>query len=215
MKELLEVSEGFVTQEKAHTSTSQIEAHIIAEDNDEAFKKYLSEHCYGKDQQFMLARNTINYDVNIIKDRLLPDRKGDERLNNKIIERIFNINYQSGIRSRGKEKKLPKRFTESLPNDVTFGKILNGDEATYETMRKALILFRFYSFYSNEALDNYDPIEANGNLLDFLSEINDELMKCGFAQIYMRHPFDCLIMYCANSNDPVQAFWSVCEYGWN
>ncbi len=135
VKELLEISEGFVTQEKAHTSTSQIEAAILAADNDDAFKKYLSEHFYGKDQQFMLAREIIDDDVNIIKDRLNPDRKGDERLNNKIIESIFNRNYQSGGRSRGKERKLPKRFTESLPNDVTLGKILNGDEATYETMQ--------------------------------------------------------------------------------
>ena len=215
VKELLDLSEGFVTQEKAHSATSRIEAAILSIDNDDTFKKYLSEHCYGKDQQFQLARKIIDDDVEIIKDRIKPDRKGDGRLNNKIIESIYNRNYQSDGRSRGRKRKLPKRFTESLPNDVTLGKILNGDEATYETIRKTMILFRFYSFYSNEDLNNYDPVEANGNLLDFLSEINDDLMRCGFAQIYMCHPFDCLIMYCANSDDPVQAFWNVCEYGWN
>ncbi|MCR5143553.1 MAG: hypothetical protein K6C68_13715 [Ruminococcus sp.] len=34
--------------------------------------------------------------------------------------------------------KLPKRFTQSLPNDVTIGRIINGDSISYEVLRKTL-----------------------------------------------------------------------------
>lgn len=45
--------------------------------------------------------------------------------------------------------------------------------------------------------------------LDYLSrhcyneELNALLVECGFAQLYVRHPFDCLLLYCANSYDPI------------
>ena len=34
-------------------------------------------------------------------------------------------------------------------------------------------------------------------------ELNNTLISCGFAQLYVRHPFDCLLLYCANSYDPI------------
>ena len=58
--ELLEKSKGFVSQENAHTSTSQILAMILDIDDAEKFLRYLSEHCYDNDQQFQLARSIIS-----------------------------------------------------------------------------------------------------------------------------------------------------------
>ena len=65
-----------------------------------------------------------------------------------------------------------------------------------------LMLSRFYNFYSEAKNENENDV--CGNLLDFKDELNSILLFCGFAQIYMRHPFDCLLMYCANSYDPIQ-----------
>ena len=106
---------------------------------------------------------------------------------------------------------LPKRFTESLINDVTLGKIINGEKATYETLRKALMLCRFYRFYSEA--NNIDELTINGNLLDFYDELNNLLIQCGFARLYVRHPFDCLLLYCANSDDPIVTMNTLNEYG--
>ena len=43
----------------------------------------------------------------------------------------------------------------------------------------------------------------------------DTLINCGFAQIYVYHPFDCLLLYCANSDDPIVTLHSVIDYGRN
>ncbi len=210
--ELLEKSKGFASQEKAHTSTSQIVSAILELDDDERFLCYLSKHCYDNKQQFRLARNIIIKEMETVKDILLKyesDRVlSSERLGSLTIEALLGVKYQgSGKKIRNSD--LPKRFTESLPNDVTLGKIVNGDVASYELLRKTLMLLKFYNFYFEA--DNSDPDTIGGNLMDFYEELNSVLISCGFAQLYVRHPFDCLILYCANSYDPIDALYCVIQ----
>lgn len=207
-------SKGFVAQENAHTHTSQIEQTILETDDDDKFIEYLSAHCYNNEQQFQMARELINNDIDEIKKIVLAKdhtnsiRKGRE--NSSVIDELLGYRYQSPDR-KGLSRKLPKRFTESLINDVTLGKIINGEKATYETLRKALMLCRFYRFY-NEA-NNIDELTINGNLLDFYDELNNLLIQCGFSRLYVRHPFDCLLLYCANSDDPIVMMNTLNEYG--
>ena len=210
--ELLEKSKGFASQEKAHTSTSQIVSAILEIDDDERFLCYLSKHCYDNKQQFRLARSIILKEMETVKDILLKyesDRVlSSERLGSLTIEALLGVKYQgSGKKIRNSD--LPKRFTESLPNDVTLGKIVNGDVASYELLRKTLMLLKFYNFYFEA--DNSDPNTIGGNLMDFYEELNSVLISCGFAQLYVRHPFDCLILYCANSYDPIDALYCVIQ----
>lgn len=210
--ELLEKSTDFVSQENAHTSTSQILTMIINMDGDEKFLKYLSQHCYNNEQQFQLARSIINDEIGTLKARILDDGAVDIispiRLNSLTIDALLGYRYQR----RNKEEKtvkLPKRFTESLPNDVTLGKILKGDKISYEVLRKTLILLKLCNYYRVAETEDrklgYDPdkYEINNRLMDFYDELNNTLISCGFAQLYVRHPFDCLILYCANSKDPI------------
>lgn len=210
--DLLEKSNGFVSQEKAHTSTSQILAMILDIDNDEKFLHYLSEHCYDNKQQFQLARSIICNEIKIIHNILLKYESeriiSPERLNSLTIEALLGYKYQQGCK-KTKDNILPKRFTESLPNDVTLGKIVNGDVASYELLRKTLMLLKFYNFYYEA--ENSDPNTIGGNLMDFYEELNSTLISCGFAQLYIRHPFDCLLMYCANSYDPIDTLYCVIQ----
>ena len=210
--ELLERSKGFVSQENAHTSTSQIAAMIFEIDNEEKFLRYLAEHCYDKEQQFQLARSIINDEIGILKAGILADGAVEiispDRLNSLTIDALLGYRYQS--RDKGEVAvKLPKRFTESLPNDVTLGKIIKGDSISYEVLRKTLMLLKFCNYYrAAEAEDRkrgYEPdkYEVNDRLMDFYDELNNTLISCGFAQLYVRHPFDCLLLYCANSYDPI------------
>ena len=210
---MLEASSGFVPQENAHTHTSQIARTIRETDDDDRFMEYLSKHCYGNKQQFQLARQCINREIEIIKETLSNDPTkyvNKNRANSGVIAELLGYRYQSPDR-KGMSRKLPKRFNESLINDVTLGKIINGEKATYETLRKALMLCRFYRFY-NEA-NNIDELTINGNLLDFYDELNNLLIQCGFARLYVRHPFDCLLLYCANTDDPVIAMHTLNDYG--
>lgn len=212
---MLERSSGFVSQENAHTSTSQIISNILSTDDDEQFLRYLSEHCYGNEQQFQLARNIINREIEIIQERLVKYESerilSAERLGSLTVETLLGFKYQSGKRLNN--SILPKRFTESLPNDVTLGKMLNGSEASYDLLRKTLMLVKFYNFYYEA--DNCDPHTIGGNLMDFYDELNGTLIACGFAQLYVRHPFDCLLLYCANSFDPIDTLYCVIREGRN
>ena len=214
--ELLEKSKGFVSQENAHTSTSQIISMILDIDDDEKFLRYLSEHCYNNEQQFQLARSIISEEIETVRSILLryeADRiLSPERLGSLTIEALLGVKYQ-GSSKKSKDRKLPKRFTESLPNDVTLGKIIKGDVASYDLLRKTLMLLKFYNFYYEA--ENTDPNTIGGNLMDFYDELNGVLISCGFAQLYVRHPFDCLLLYCANSYDPIDTLYCVIQNGRN
>ena len=211
-----EVTEKFEVQEQAHTATAQIFSAIIAVDDDEKFLKYISEHCYNNEQQFQLARKLINDEISKLKENIKRFRTKDilseNRLNSMTVTELLGYNYQTDGSSKT-QHKLPKRFTESLPNDVTLGRIINGESVSYELLRKTLMLLRFNNFYS-EAQNDDEKIIAQ-NLMDFYEELNNMLISCGFAQLYICHPFDCLILYCANSFDPIDALYCVNNYGRN
>ncbi len=214
--ELFEKSRCFAIQEEAHTSTSQIAAMILDINDDEKFLQYLSNHCYDNEQQFQFARGIINNEIETLRCILLQYEADKvtslERLNSLTIEALLGYKYQKNGK-KTKVSKLPKRFTESLPNDVTLGKIINGNVASYDLLRKTLMLLKFHNFYYEA--DNSDPNTIGGNLMDFYEELNGVLISCGFAQIYVRHPFDCLLLYCANSYDPIDTLYCVNQNGRN
>ena len=69
------------------------------------------------------------------------------------------------------------------------------DKITYDTTRKFLILFIFYDFFSNlEDLDHPDESKYK----EFLYETNENLRNYGYAELYIRNPYDWLIMHCAS-----------------
>ena len=211
-KKMLETSAGFIPQEKAHTVTAQIFQAILSTDNDEAFLDYLSKHCYGNEQQFQTARSRIIEETEQAKERILDEyvteKLSPERLNSTLISELLGYKYQPD-RNSGFVHDLPKRYTESLPNDVTFGKILGGSTASYETLRKTLMLLHFYNFYSEAVNKNDKDVEAN--LSDFYFELNEQLDLCGFAPVYLGHPFDYILLGCANTLEPIVTLYDVNE----
>ena len=202
--QMLADSEDFVPQENAHTATAQILTTILQTDDDTAFMRYLSSHCYGNRQQFQMARSIILKKLEQLKSVIRADDAiaylSPDRLNSAVITELLGYRYQSTVKEQQKPE-LPRRFAESLPNDVTLGKIINGDTVSYELLRKTLMLLRLYLFYHSSPNTDRDTIAQN--LLDFYEELNATLISCGFAQIYVCHPFDCLLLYCANSYDPI------------
>ena len=216
VRKMLDESKCFVSQENAHTSTSQIISRIFEIDNDKEFIGYLEDHCYDNEQQFQLARKHIFDEVNILQEYLKKYESeqilSTKRLNSLTLEKLLGFSYQKTDKKL-KNSSLPKHFTQSLPDDTSFGKILNGDIASYDLLRKTLMLLKFYNFYCYA--DNDEPDNVYSNLMDFYSELNSVLFSCGFAQLYVRHPFDCLLIYCTNSSDPIDTLYCVIENGRN
>ena len=209
--DMLSDSKGFVPQKNAHTKTSQIISVILETDDDDRFMSYLSEHCYDNKQQFQLARSVIKKELADMQSGLLS-YTSDRKLTSLTISELLGFKYQKESKIVRKDK-LPKRFVESLPNDVTLGRILNDDVVSYENLRKTLMLLKLYNFYSEA--DNCDRNTVCRNLMDFCDELDAVLLSCGFSQLYVRHPFDCLVMYCANSYDPIETLHCVIDSGRN
>lgn len=209
---LLEASENFPCQETAHTQTAEIFSALQKATDDESFLRILETHCYSNPAQHSLARRLICEEIETVKARIAADisipKKSEQQLNSLTVAALLGYKTQYQKKAPLKER-LPRRFLESLPDDVTLGHILNGDTASYETLRKTLMLLKFYNFY--EEADNLDHNTIAANLLDFYEELDEVLAACGFAQLYIRHPFDCLLLYCANSYDPILTFQMLLE----
>lgn len=209
--QMLESSEAFVQQDTVDTATIEIRSKIRDIDDDIIFLHYLSTHCYDSRQQFQMAKSLIRDEIEQIKKYIVKesvDELSPERLNRMTVFTLLGYKYDG---RQEQKDRLPKRFTESLPNDVTLGKIINDENVSYELLRKTLMLLKFYNFY-HEA-DNSDRNVICENLMDFKDELNGTLNSCGFSLIYMLHPFDCLLMYCANSEDPIPTLYSIIGIG--
>lgn len=195
IKSMLGEAEGFSSSQTVNTQTLQIGRQILEIDDDEEFLQYLSMHCYDNEQQYQLAREEIVGMINIHSDGNFA-RFHDE---------LMGFNYQYEKRQRKKiNKELPSHFIESLPTDGVLKQIYEGKKVSYETIRKTLIILKLYDFYKNFYEEDEDQIRAS--LDDFYDETNALLLKCGLSHLYMRHPFDWLIVFCALSNEPLTVF---------
>lgn len=210
---MLEQAETFEILANDGDNTEYIGRHIIEIDDDAEFERYLSQHCFNKQQMFSRAKNEINSLIEIIKEKGYLEERGAKienvvrkpiENNSELIEFLTGINYQRAHKEHeldeAKQKILPERFLSSLPNDVSIAKI---DESSYESIRKTLIILKFYDFYFGREIPAEDILDE---LYDFQEEIEKSLALCGLANIYFRHPFDCLIFYCANSLAPIDLF---------
>ena len=161
-------------------------------------------------------------------------RYSDGSINYKeLVYFLSGVNYQkdiydSGNKDKEKEsiakcKALPKRFRENFPIDQIFTMIHKG-LASADQYRKALILLIFHDFFyeqkqsymkSKHSLVEYEnrtEKECMTDYNDFVFATNDQLVKCGFSELYARHPFDWLILYCAHCSDPRYIFCEMLDF---
>ncbi len=213
---LLHEVEDYPITESQETLTTIMKKTILLFSDDGVFLNYLRDHCHDNKTQFQYARKRAIAEIEQVKRYVIDDGiveiVSENRLNSLTVEAMLGYRYQRNPKYVSKGR-LPRRFIESLPNDVTLGHIINNKVISYECLRKTLMLLRFYNFYHDAV--NTDEETVAENLMDFHDELNDLLLSCGFAPIYVLHPFDCLLLYCANSFDPLISLHSVLEQKWN
>lgn len=109
---------------------------------------------------------------------------------------VFDINL-FGSDPEDNEKKFLKVVKRNFPQKQQLSEIEQGT-ASYDTIRKALILLKFYTFFMHVGENN-----AYGDHEDFYQETDDMLVECGYSPLYPRNPYDWIFMYCAHcSHDP-------------
>lgn len=177
-----------------------------------------------------LKKNKVNKDGQQHKEAILlrtSDTK--HKINDKaLLDIIYGYDdqylYKIGEKSISKCKSLPKRFREGFPNDQEISDIKQG-RGSADTIRKALIIFKFYNFFCSEltyydSFDKYydrygeDEEEINKVIDDFYWETSALLERCGFVQLYARNPFDWLILFCSKSLDPMDSLRELLRARW-
>ncbi len=195
IKRLLEAPCSEESHNSSQIHTSQIGRQIIEMESDEEFLQYLSLHSYSNEQQYQLARAEIVELIDI-------NSEGDFA---KFHDSLMGFNYQFEKRQhKSINKEFPSLYIKSLPTDGVLKNIYDGKKESYETIRKTLIILKLYDFYNGIYQD--DEADIRSALDDFYDEVNATLMRCGLAHLYMRHPFDWIIIFCALSSDPLTTF---------
>jgi hypothetical protein len=212
---MLDVADSYAVTNADVESTEEIGLRILEIDTDEEFLQYLQKHCYDRKHQYTTAKKrlaeliTENKAIVPGKDKSgydLPfDHLGTAK-NSALLDAILGYRYQgldSTQRKHMKECGLP-----TFPRDGDIDDILSTEsETSFEVLRRSLILMKFYNFYRDYQLStkklDMDEDDINANLYDFFDGTNEELARCGFVQMYLRNPFDWIILFCANSPNPI------------
>lgn len=92
-----------------------------------------------------------------------------------------------------------KRFSRQHINDV----LNNRSEVT----RFDLITLNFFVF--TQSLD--DMPDAKRRFLDFVEACNNVLEKCSMGELYIANPYECFVLMCILSDDPMGTYADVWE----
>lgn len=101
--------------------------------------------------------------------------------------------------SKLNEQFSGKRFSRQRISDILSGKA--------EVTRFDLITLKFFVF--SQKLDVYpDP---KTRYMRFLDSTNDMLKKCFLGKIYIQNPYECFVLMCILSDDPLGTYADVWE----
>lgn len=95
---------------------------------------------------------------------------------------------------------------EAFPDRDGLNKVINGEHASYERVRKLLILLVFYRFYAYRAIrkSSYNVEVEDGDRC--INTINDNLMSANYSGLYPGNPYDFLILMAIRSEQPLCTF---------
>ena len=120
------------------------------------------------------------------------------------------VNGEKVYKQSISKSKLPELIRKNFPQREQFKQIEEG-KASFDTIRKALIMLKFYSFFADALIHKAEGLE-NGLFYEFVDETNELLAECGYVQLYWRNPYDWLFGYCAyGATNPLDEFKNVID----
>ncbi len=214
------------------TNTQQIGLDVLGLDNE----RQLVDYCFNNLGCFSVnsssARNEImdlmdsygrkvaDIDKNVSDNigRVMPEIASDRRIlqtifGGNIRMQEYNVNNKPvGYRKNPALDKLPSKLRVNLPQEEQLKQIRDG-KASDDTIRKSLIMLKFFDFFaSEELLEDSEDCENNGYYKEFLGEMNMTLIQCGYGEMYIRNPYDWLFAYCASQSDPIGTFNDIMDH---
>lgn len=164
----------------------------------------------------------VEFDKDTNDEQLEEDtdkrRKERKRMDDSIWEIYLQILGLSGnytdkiykdrsIKSILKDNELLHPLAEdSFPDRGGLNDILNGIHVSYERVRKLLILLVFYKFWANKALCSNHYAAGYGDADRCISTINDNLVDAGYPILYPGNPYDFIIFFSVNADNPLMTF---------
>lgn len=218
--------------------TEQIGRKVKDIDNEQELIEFLEKCQYSQEQQHMTATNKISEllekcyalaeeEVKVyaqfykeLQPRLFQKNGDIKKMNNEelLLEVIYgDVSDKGQLTSRVAQSKFPKLICKNFPKRQSFINIRKHD-ASDDVIRKALIILVFYEFYATALLDaeknaSGNPLDFSEEYEDFQVELDNILLECGYVQMYLRNPFDFLLIYCAKTCNPLDTFRSlIAEY---
>ena len=189
---------------------------------EELFLKYITENRYGFSVKNKTAIERIEALVEssmvlASKEYAITNSHYEDIVVDKI-DTLLNVIY--GYSACAEEDKkavykksisdsnFPKLIKRNWPQKEQFKNILKKKNASYDVIRRALIILSFYDFVAN-AIN--EKALGNGIFDELTDEINLVLSECGYVQLYWRNPFDWMIGYCAMARNPLDTFRDLIE----
>ena len=108
------------------------------------------------------------------------------------------------------KSKFPSLIRNNFPDVQTVNLLLKTDTPSVEALRKAIILFAFYNYFTELNINKimYDANKYN----EFVNELDAILAECGYLELYWRNPYDWMFGYCAGANSPVDELRNLIQY---
>ena len=213
--------EPIAKNEDAETVTEKIGYDISLFTTEEDFIKYIISNRSGFEVQNKTATDKIDELFKECRTLAKAEHKlfyKDEISVENIDELLSVITGYSARETLNGEKvfkksisksKLPDKIKQNFPQREQFKQIVEG-KASFDTIRKALILLKFYNFFADALVHNAENLEQ-GLFDEFVDETNEMLSECGYVQLYWRNPYDWLFGYCAWANNPLYEFKNVID----
>lgn len=219
-------SKTYKKNPNAESNTENIGKAILQQNTEEEFIAYIFENRSGFEVQNKTATDKIKELID--KCIALANEEiacSNNEKNIKSTDALLNTIYSYSARStEGVDPKsgqgiriynlsisksnFPKLIKRNFPQRQQIENILKG-KASYEVIRKALVILNFYSFFTEAMLNN---IEGGQELFfEFYDEMDSVLAECGYVGLYWRNPFDWMIGYCACAPNPVDELRNLIE----
>ena len=206
----------------ADNVTELIGEHLKDIKTEDSLVKYLLENRSGLTIQNQTATKKIERLIESCKT-IAPKEYAlsyytDKNITVDNIDELLSVIYGYSARAKENAKPVfkksinksnfPELIRRNWPQREQLQQILDKKNASYDVIRRTLIMLTFYDFVATALVNN--ALEY-GIFDEFTDEMNTILAECGYVQLYWRNPFDWMIGYCAQAPNPLDTLRDLIE----